>query len=82
MIDYSPLWDTMERKGYSQYRLLYSGIDGKTLYNIRHGKNINILTIEKLCLILNCTPNEIFRVLPNPPASPEPVEPVKKVEDK
>ena len=32
MIDYSPLWHTMEEKQISQYVLLKSGIDHKTLY--------------------------------------------------
>lgn len=30
MIDYSPLWHTMEEKQISQYVLLKSGIDHKT----------------------------------------------------
>lgn len=59
MIDYSPLWDTMERKGVSQYRLIKSGIDHKTLDTLKKGNNITLLTLEKLCTILDCTPNEI-----------------------
>lgn len=31
MLDYSPLWRTMEEKGISQYRLIKAGIDNKTL---------------------------------------------------
>ena len=59
VIDYSPLWDTMERKGVSQYRLIKSGIDHKTLDTLKKGNNITLLTLEKLCTILDCTPNEI-----------------------
>ena len=65
MIDYSPLWETMKRKGISQYRLLKSGIDNKTLSNIKKGKNITLLTLELLCKILDCTPNEIVRFVPD-----------------
>lgn len=61
MIDYSPLWETMDRKGISQYRLLKSGIDHKTLDTLKKGNNITLLTLEKLCLILDCTPNEVVR---------------------
>lgn len=61
MIDYSPLWDTMERKGVSQYRLIKGGIDRKTLDTLKKGNNITLLTLEKLCTILDCTPNEIVR---------------------
>ena len=61
MIDYSPLWETMQRKELSQYRLLKAGIDNKTLDSIKKGNNITLLTLEKLCLALDCTPNEIVR---------------------
>ena len=61
MIDYSPLWETMERKGISQYRLLKLGIDNKTLDSIKKGNNITLLTLEKLCFALDCTPNEVVR---------------------
>lgn len=61
MIDYSPLWVTMEKKGFSQYRLLKSGIDNKTLDSIKKGNNITLLTLEKICLILDCTPNDVVQ---------------------
>lgn len=61
MLDYSPLWETMQKKGISQYRLLKSGIDNKTLDAIKKGNNITLLTLEKLCSILDCTPNDIVR---------------------
>ena len=61
MIDYTPLWETMERRGVSQYRLLQSGIDNKTLDALKNGKNITLLTLEKLCAILDCTPNDVVR---------------------
>ena len=61
MLDYSPLWATMEKKGISQYRLLKSGIDNKTLDALKNGNNITLLTLEKLCTILDCTPNDVVR---------------------
>ena len=59
IIDYSPLWETMERKGISQYQLLINGIDNKTLDSLKKNKNITLLTLEKLCRIIGCTPNDI-----------------------
>ena len=59
MLDYSPMWDTMQRKGITQYRLLKSGIDNKTLDAIKKGNNITMLTLEKICTILDCTPNDV-----------------------
>ena len=58
MISYNPLWETMKKKQISQYRLLKSGIDNKTLDSLKKGKNITLLTLEKLCRILECTPND------------------------
>lgn len=59
IIDYGPLWETMEKKNISQYHLLKSGIDNKTLDSIKKNKNITLLTLEKLCKILECQPNDI-----------------------
>ena len=61
MLDYSPMWETMKQKGITQYRLLKSGIDNKTLDAIKKGNNITMLTLEKICNILDCTPNEVIR---------------------
>lgn len=49
----------MKSKGISQYRLLKSGIDNRTLNSLKNNRNITLLTLEKLCLILDCTPNDI-----------------------
>lgn len=61
MVDYSPLWETMKQKNISQYHLLQKGIDNKTLDSLKKGKNITLLTLEKLCVILDCTPNDVVR---------------------
>ena len=61
MFDYAPLWETMRTKGVSQYQLLKSGIDNKTLDSLKKNKNITVATMEKLCVIIGCTPNEIVR---------------------
>ena len=59
MIDYSPLWETMKHKGVTQYKLLKLGVDHKTLDTLKKNKNITLLTVEKLCTILDCTPNDV-----------------------
>ena len=60
MIDYSPLWETMKKRQISQYALINKGIDKHTLDQLQKNQNITILTVEKLCNILNCTPNDVF----------------------
>ena len=59
MIDYSPLWETMRRRQVTQYQLLRHGIDNKTLDALKKNKNITLLTLEKRCAILGCTPNDV-----------------------
>ena len=59
MIDYSPLWETMRQRHVTQYQLLQQGIDNKTLDALKKNKNITLLTLEKLCSILGCTPNAV-----------------------
>lgn len=61
MIDYSPLWEIMEERGISQYRLIQCGIAGKTIYNMKRNCYISTLTVEKLCNIIGCGPNQIFK---------------------
>lgn len=61
MLDYSPLWRTMEEKGVSQYRLIKAGVDNKTLDALKKGNNITLLTLEKICAILECSPNEVVQ---------------------
>lgn len=61
IIDYSPLWKTLEQRKVTQYQLLKSGIDNKTLDSLKKDKNITMLTLEKLCNIIGCTPNDIVQ---------------------
>ncbi len=61
MVSYEPLWRTMKQKGITTYALIEKhGIQSKTIYNLKHNKNITTSTIESLCKILDCTPNEIL----------------------
>ncbi len=63
MISYSPLWKTMKRNGISQYRLLKSGIDNKTLDSLKKNNNIMLVTLERLCKILDCMPNDVVQFI-------------------
>lgn len=47
IIRFDPLWETMQKKSISQYRLLQAGIDNKTLDGLKKNKNITLLTLEK-----------------------------------
>jgi DNA-binding Xre family transcriptional regulator len=61
MVSYAPLWETMKNKGITTYTLIKKhDIQSKTIYNLKHNKNISTATVEMLCDILECTPNDIF----------------------
>ncbi len=64
-MDYTPMWETMQKKNISQYSLLKAGVDNKTLDAIKKGKNITLLTLEKICVVLDCTPDSVVRFMPD-----------------
>ncbi|MBQ3529685.1 MAG: helix-turn-helix transcriptional regulator [Oscillospiraceae bacterium] len=62
MISYEPLWKTMENCGETTYTLINKyGINPRTINNLKHNKSITMYTLERLCQILDCTPNEVVR---------------------
>ncbi|MCI8755882.1 MAG: helix-turn-helix transcriptional regulator [Oscillospiraceae bacterium] len=63
MVDYSPLWETMEKKQISQYYLIKHGIDNKTIYKLKRNCHISTLTMEKLCKAIGCQPNDIVKFI-------------------
>jgi len=63
MIDYRPLWETMRKKGITQYMLIKRGVDHKTLDSLKKKKNITLVTLEHLCRILDCSPNDVVRFI-------------------
>ena len=61
MIDYSRLWLTMERQGITTYTLINQhGISSRTINNLKHNRSITLHTLERLCTILNCNPDDVF----------------------
>lgn len=62
MICYDPLWATMKKREITTYTLITKyDINSRTINNLRHNKSITMYTLERLCNILNCTPNDIIR---------------------
>ncbi len=61
MIDYSLFWEYMQKNNISQYYLIQHGIASKTIYNIKKNCYISTSTSEKLCKIMDCTPNDIIK---------------------
>ena len=62
MVDYSALWDTMRKRGITQYMMLQDKIlDNHTLDRLKKNMNITLITLERICTYLDCTPNDVIR---------------------
>lgn len=64
MFNYTPLWNTMKDKNITQYKLIneYNFSTG-TLDALRKNESITIHTVDRLCQILDCTPNDIVQII-------------------
>ena len=61
MIILNKLWETMEKKGISTYKLREAcGIDSKTIRRLKANDNIETKTLNKLCEALDCKIEDIM----------------------
>lgn len=66
VISYKPFFDTLKRKGISQYALINKlNFSKGTLDRIKSGKPLNATTIQTLCNLLGCTSNDIILITPD-----------------
>ena len=62
MVSYEPLWRTMKLKNITTYALIHEfKINPRTINNLKHNKSVTVFTLERLCEILECTPNDILK---------------------
>lgn len=66
MISYKPFFDTLKKKGISQYKLETEyGVSKGTVDNLRHNRSITLYTVEEFCRMLDCEPWDIFELVPD-----------------
>lgn len=66
MIKYDKLWETMKEKGITQYDLYTRyNVNRSQLARLRHNKNVQVNTIDKLCNILECDVDDIMTHIPD-----------------
>lgn len=60
MITFDRLWETMKRRGISQYKLIreYHFSSGQ-LDRLRKNENVSTYTLNQLCVILHCRLEDI-----------------------
>ena len=61
MITFEPFFETLEKKGISQYQLINDyDVSRGTLDALRKNKSVTLNTIVDLCMILDCEIQDIF----------------------
>ena len=64
MVKYTRFWETMQRKGISQYRLIKTyGISNGQLNRLRKNLYISTHTVETLCRILDCRVEDVMEIV-------------------
>jgi len=62
MISYQPFYQTLVKRGMTEYHLIYKeGFSANTLHRMKHGKNITLKTLDVLCFILDCDVSDIIQ---------------------
>ncbi|MBR4194410.1 MAG: helix-turn-helix transcriptional regulator [Oscillospiraceae bacterium] len=66
MIRYTPLWETLKRKKLSTYTLIKDhGFSKGTLDALKHDRNITMATLNDICKLLDCTPDDVIAYTPD-----------------
>ena len=61
MIVYTPLWETMKKRGITTYALINRhNISSSTINRLRHNQGVTTQLIDDLCAILDCNVEDIM----------------------
>ena len=61
MISYEPFYETLKKKNISTYKLINTfGVSRNLLDRLKHNKPISTVTINDLCMILDCKVEDIL----------------------
>ena len=68
MIKYDRFWETLKKRHISQYYLINEcGIEKRLLRRLRDNENVEILSLDRICTVLNCDLDDIVEYVPNNP---------------
>ena len=60
MISYEPLFQTMQKKEITSYRLFKMGFPQSNYYAMKRGENVSTHTVDELCKLLKCNVADIM----------------------
>ena len=62
MISYAPFYDTLLKKGITEYHLIFHhGISANTLHRMKKGMAITTKTLDTLCFVLDCEVEDVIK---------------------
>ncbi|MBE6765139.1 MAG: XRE family transcriptional regulator [Ruminococcaceae bacterium] len=62
MISYKPFFDTLLKKGITEYNLIFKqGFSANTIHRIKKGEAISTKTLDALCYALDCEIGDIIK---------------------
>ena len=65
MISYARLFETMKRKGVTQYVLIYKlGVSPGQITRLKRNESVSTHTIEMFCRILDCRVEDVMEYIP------------------
>jgi len=65
MISYDRLWETMRKKGITQYALIhFHRVSPAQITRLKRNESVSTHTIDMFCQILNCRVEDIMEYLP------------------
>ena len=63
MFNYSPLWETMKKRGINQYQLIHKyNLSTGTLDSLRQNRSITMNTLDAICQILDCQASDVVKI--------------------
>ncbi|MBR4236245.1 MAG: helix-turn-helix transcriptional regulator [Clostridia bacterium] len=66
MISYARLFETMKRKGVTQYVLIYKlGVSPGQITRLKRNESVSTHTIEMFCRILGCKVEDVMEYIPD-----------------
>lgn len=65
MISYERLWETMRKKGVTQYALIhFHHVSPAQITRLKRNESVSTHTIEMFCKILSCRVEDIMEYIP------------------
>ena len=62
MISYKPFYETLFKKGITEYHLIFKqGFSANMLHRIKKGEAISTKTLDALCFALECEVSDIIK---------------------